>query len=347
MTELPSILGYRWPAEWESHEATWLTWPYKDDSFPGLLQSIYDSYLKFIKEISKSEKVRINVPNEIEKNKLFQYIQNYNIPTEQIEVFINPSNDVWCRDHGPIFLVNSKNTHGKVVLKWEFNGWGNKYPADLDNKIAESIAKQFGFKIYRPGIILEGGSIDGNGRGTVLTTKSCLLNENRNPHLSLSQIEKFLRDFLAIEQILWLEKGIEGDDTDGHIDDITRFVNEDTVITMIEVNKGDSNYEPLRENLKLLNSMRLSNGKQFNIVDIPMPKPVIYKGDRMPASYANFYICNNSVIVPTFRCNNDDVALKIISEVFPNRNIVGIDSYEIIVGLGSFHCLSQQEPGLS
>ena len=204
--------------------------------------------------------------------------------------------------------------------------------------------ERFNLPVYNPGIVMEGGSVDFNGKGTILTTTACLLNKNRNPQLNQQQIEEYLRNYYGAEQILWLGDGIVGDDTDGHIDDITRFVNEDTVVTVVEENKHDDNYHILRENLQTLKTMRLLNGKQLNIVELPMPDPVVYDGQRLPASFANFYIANAAVIVPTYRCTNDDKALEILQQCFPDRKVVGIDSTDIIWGLGSFHCLSQQEP---
>ena len=202
------------------------------------------------------------------------------------------------------------------------------------------------FPVYHPGIIMEGGSVDFNGKGTLITSTACLLNENRNPHLNQEQIENYLCNYYGVEQILWVDEGIVGDDTDGHIDDTVRFVNEDTVLAVVEENKNDGNYELLQKNLKDLKQMRLLNGKQLNIVELPMPNDVIYEDQRLPASYANFYISNQSVIVPTYRCSRDDKALDIIQQCFPERKVVGIDSTEIIWGLGSFHCLSQQEPAV-
>ena len=335
--------GYRFPAEWEPHEATWLTWPHNDDSFPGKLQSIYPSYLRFIDEIAKSEKVRINVPLSF-KEQLIRQLNEAQIDRQQVEIFERESNDVWCRDHGPAFVVKNDPERHKAVVDWEFNAWGGKYPHDADNLIAGAIASDFGLPVYRPGIVMEGGSVEFNGQGTLLTTKACLLNPNRNPELNQRQIEQYLHDYYGVHQVLWLGDGIEGDDTDGHVDDITRFVNPHTIVTAIETNKNDVNYEPFQENLRALRNMHLLNGRQPDIVELPMPEPVIHNGQRLPASYANFYITNKSVIVPTFRCPQDDRAIQILSACFPNRRIVGIDSTDIVWGFGSFHCLSQQEP---
>lgn len=263
---------------------------------------------------------------------------------QQVEFFIHPTNDAWCRDHGPAFLLN-KYTSEKAIIDWGYNAWGNKYPPyDLDDVIPTLIAKQFNLPVFYPNIVMEGGSVEFNGKGTLLTSTACLLNPNRNPHLNQTQIEKYLCDYYCVEQILWVDEGIIGDDTDGHIDDTVRFVNENTVLTVVEENKNDENYDLLQHNLKQLKQMRLLNGQQLNIVELPMPDLVIYEDQPLPASYANFYIANKSVIVPTYRCDKDDKALQIIQQCFPDRKVVGIDSTDIIWGLGSFHCLSQQEP---
>lgn len=340
----PQSLGYRFPAEWEKHEATWLTWPYLDDSFPGKVEDVYPFYLEFIKQISYGEKVRVNVPDEHQQTVLTQMLELTDVDINQVELFIHPSNDVWCRDHGPAFVVNPAAKEKKAIVSWEFNAWGGKYPADLDNQIAGKIASHYKLPVFKPGIIMEGGSVEFNGNGTILTTTACLLNKNRNPHLSPADIEQYLCNYYGAKQILWLGDGIAGDDTDGHIDDITRFVNEDTVVTAVETNEYDENYQPLQENLENLSKMRLISGKQLNIVELPMPVAQYWDGRRLPASYANFYISNAAVIVPTFRCIQDEVALDIISQIFPDRKVVGIDSTDIVWGLGSFHCLSQQEP---
>jgi agmatine deiminase len=340
----PRIAGYRFPAEWEKHEATWLTYPYLDDSFPGKLEQIYPPYIEFIKQIAIGEKVRINVPDEIHKQTLLTSLGSNDVGLKHIELFVHPSNDVWCRDHGPAFVINPKAKEKKAIVNWEFNAWGGKYPSDLDNQIAGKIAKHFGLPVYNPGIIMEGGSVDFNGNGSLITTCACLLNKNRNPHLTQQEIEKYLFDYYAVSQILWLHDGIAGDDTDGHVDDITRFVNEDTVVTAIEIDEYDENYFPLRENLKRLKKMRLLNGKQINIVELPMPNPQYWEDRRLPASYANFYISNQAVIMPLFKCIQDDVALDVLTSLFPDRKVIGIDSVDIVWGFGSFHCLSQQEP---
>jgi len=340
----PKTKGFSFPAEWHRHTATWLSWPHKEESWPGKIGMIYSRYAEFLKVLTEGEIVRINVADE--QMTAFTKEQLLAIGTDlnKVEFFPFPTNDAWCRDHGPAFLINSE-TKQKAIVDWGYNAWGGKYPPfDLDDVIPTKIGAHFGLPVYHPGIVMEGGSVDFNGKGTILTTTACLLNKNRNPLLNQQQIEEYLYNYYGAEQILWLGDGIVGDDTDGHIDDITRFVNEDTVVTVVEENKNDENYHILQDNLKTLKTMRLLNGKQLNIIELPMPAPVIYENQRLPASYANFYIGNAAVVVPTYRCANDDKALEILTQCFPDRKVVGIDSTDIIWGLGSFHCLSQQEP---
>jgi len=263
----------------------------------------------------------------------------------EISFYHHPTNDAWCRDHGPAFVVN-KETGEKAIVDWGYNAWGDKYPPyDLDDIIPTRIGEALGHKVFHPGIVMEGGSVEFNGKGTLLTTTACLLNKNRNPHLSQKQIEEYLMEYYGVTHILWLGEGIVGDDTDGHIDDITRFVNEDTVVTVVEEDENDENYELLQENLKALRNMHLQDGSQLKVVELPMPKAVVYEDQRLPASYANFYIANKTVIVPIFQDEvNDKKALAILQKCFPDREVIGIDSTDLIWGLGSFHCLSQQEP---
>lgn len=344
----PAQLGYYFPAEFALHEATWLSWPHKEASWPGKIDSIYPRYAEFISLLSQHEKVRINVADEAMKAFATGHILQANANMQQVELFFHPTNDAWCRDHGPAFLINSNAEQKKVIVDWGYNAWGNKYPPyDLDDVIPTLIGNHFNLPVFHPGIIMEGGSVDFNGTGTVITSKQCLLNENRNPQLNQQQIEEYLYNYYGIQQVLWVDEGIIGDDTDGHIDDTVRFVNSDTVITVVEENKGDENYSILQNNLNQLKEMRLLNGKQLNIIELPMPDLVEYDGQRLPASYANFYIANGIVVVPTFRCPKDDKALQIIQSCFPDRKINGIDSTDIIWGLGSFHCLSQQEPAVA
>jgi agmatine deiminase len=343
----PKSLGYRFPAEFEQHEATWLSWPHKEASWPGKLDVIYPYYAQFVKYLAESEKVRINVTNEAMKNFALGHLSRAGVNLAQVTFFFHPTNDAWCRDHGPAFLVNPDAEQKKVIVDWGYNAWGDKYPPfDLDDVIPTLIGKAFNIPVFHPGIVMEGGSVEFNGAGTLLTSTACLLNPNRNPHLNQEQIEEYLRNFYGVDQILWVDEGVVGDDTDGHIDDTVRFVNENTVLTVVEENPADENYELLQHNLNQLKAMRLPNGQALNIIELPMPDAVVYEDQRLPASYANFYIANTSVIVPTFRCAKDEKALQIIQSCFPSRKVIGIDSIEIIWGLGSFHCLSQQEPAV-
>lgn len=341
----PRQLGYFFPPEFALHEATWLSWPHKEASWPGKIHTIYPYYAQFIKTLALSEKVRINVADEAMKQFAVQHLQQVEVDLSQVEFFFHPTNDAWCRDHGPAFLINPNAEQKKVIVDWDYNAWGDKYPPyDLDDVIPTLIGKHYNIPVFNPGIVMEGGSVEFNGAGALLTSTACLLNPNRNPHLTQQQIEEYLINYYGVEQILWVDEGIVGDDTDGHIDDTVRFVNEDTVLSVIEENKADENYELLQHNLQQLKQMRLLNSKQLNIVELPMPDEIVYEDQRLPASYANFYISNKHVIVPTYQCAKDDKALQIIQQCFPSREVIGIDSTEIIWGLGSFHCLSQQEP---
>lgn len=343
----PKDKGYFFPAEWHNHHATWLSWPHKEASWPGKLNLIYEPYSQFIKTIAQGEKVCINILNDQLQNKAVNHLMEVGTNMNNIIFYNHPTNDAWCRDHGPAFLINPTSTQKKAIVDWGYNAWGDKYPPyDLDNAIPSLIGKALSLPVFHPNIVMEGGSVDFNGTGSVLTTTSCLLNPNRNPNLTQHQLEEYLCSYYGIEQVLWLGDGIIGDDTDGHIDDITRFVNKDTVVTVIEENQNDENFAPLQDNLALLKEMRLIDGKQLNIIELPMPSPIIYEGQRLPASYANFYVCNAAVIVPTYRDKNDQKALDILSSCFPARKVIGIDSTDIIWGLGSWHCLSQQEPAI-
>ena len=345
--QTPKSLGYRFPAEFEKHDAIWLSWPHKEESWPGKIATIYPSYCEFVKTVALTERVNINVGTDKMRQAAAKMLELAGVDMSRVQFFLHPTNDAWCRDHGPSFLIRNNAEHPKAIVDWNINAWGGKYPPyDLDDVIPTRIAEQLNLPIFYPEIIMEGGSVDFNGAGTVITSTCCLLNENRNPHLNQSQIEKYLGDYYGIEQVLWVSEGIVGDDTDGHIDDTVRFVNEDTVLTVVESNVLSENFDLLQKNLKELKAMRLASGKQLNIVELPMPDDVIYEGQLLPASYANFYISNGHIIVPTYQCKQDDQAMQIIQSCFPTREVVGIDSTDIIWGLGSFHCLSQQEPSI-
>ncbi len=340
----PAQAGFHFPAEWHNHKATWLSWIHKEASWPGKIDTVYPVYSQFIEILSKNEMVCINVADQAMEDFARKWCEKMGANMNQVQFFHHPTNDAWCRDHGPAFLINPAEKT-KMIVDWGYNAWGNKYPPfDLDDNIPTRIAEKLALPACYPGIVMEGGSVEFNGKGTLITSTACLLNENRNPHFNEQQIEEYLRDFYGANNIIWLGDGIVGDDTDGHIDDITRFVNENTVVTVVEENKKDENFAPLQENLKMLHKARLENGKQLNIVELPMPSPIIYEDQQLPASYANFYISNKAIIVPVFEDKNDEKALNILAEAFPDRQVIGLNSVDLIWGLGAFHCLSQQEP---
>lgn len=341
----PKEQGYYMPAEWARHEATWLTYPKNPDSWPGKIETIYPSYHLFVKTLAECEQVHINVDDEAMLQHVRAELEAIDADMRNISLHIIPSNDAWCRDHGPAFLLNHNDPKARAIVNWNHNAWGGKYPYELDTEVPIRIHDLMPeVKLFSPDIVMEGGSIDVNGCGDLLTTTSCLLNPNRNPQLNQDQIETYLRDYYGVDNIIWLGDGIVGDDTDGHVDDLSRFISSDTIVTAVEHDSWDENYEPLQKNLKMLNRCRLANGRQPNIVELPMPDVVFYDGQRLPASYANFYIANGKVVFPTYRCLTDNEAAYILEACFPDREIVGIDSTDIIWGLGSFHCLSQQMP---
>lgn len=341
----PKEQGYYMPAEWARHEATWLTYPKNPDSWPGKIETIYPSYHLFVKVLAESEVVHINVDDERMLHHVKAELEEIDCNMQNIRLHIIQSNDAWCRDHGPAFLLNRNDAASRAIVNWNHNAWGGKYPYELDTEVPVRIHELFpDMPLFSPGIVMEGGSIDVNGCGDLLTTTSCLLNPNRNPHLNQDQIEAYLRDYYGVDNIIWLGDGIVGDDTDGHVDDISRFVSEDTILTAVEHDAWDENYEPLQKNLRMLGRCRLASGKQPTIVELPMPDVVFYDNQRLPASYANFYIANDKVIFPTYRCLTDNEAAYILEACFPDREVIGIDSTDIIWGLGSFHCLSQQMP---
>jgi len=343
--QTPKQLGYYFPAEFAPHAATWLSWPHKEASWPGKIHTIYPYYCQFIKELTKGEKVCINVNDEAMKNFAVDHLQAGEVDLTRIEFFLHPTNDAWCRDHGPAFLINPNAQQKKIIVDWDYNAWGNKYPPfDLDDVVPTLIAETYRIPVYHPGIIMEGGSVDFNGNGTLITSTACLLNKNRNPRLSREQIEDYLCNYYGVDQILWVSEGIVGDDTDGHIDDTVRFVNEDTVIAVVEENKNDENYGLLQQNLDELKKMRLPNGKQLNIVELPMPAEITYEDKRLPGSYANFYIANRLVLVPTYNDPNDRIALGILGELFKDRPVIGIHAVDLVLGFGTLHCLTQQQP---
>ena len=341
----PKSQGYYFPPEWHPHKATWITFPHNDHSWQAeKLPDMYPEYFQLIKAISLGEQVNINVHDLVLKEFIEGQLPLYGISPDQIRCYIRRTNDAWCRDHGPAFLIH-QHTDSRMIVDWEYNAWGGKYPPfDDDNKIPVGIAQSLGLPFAQPKIIMEGGSVEFNGAGSLLTSRSCLLNANRNPHLNQSQIEEYLMEYYGVDQVLWVSDGIVGDDTDGHIDDTVRFVNSDTVIAMVEPKKSDENHAVLAKNLHELSQMRLISGKQLTIVELPMPDPVIIDKFRAPGSYANFYISNAGVLVPTFDCPQDEIALNTLTQLFTDRPVIGLSAKKIIWGQGSFHCLTQQEP---
>lgn len=340
----PAELGYYMPAEWVKHEATWLSWPHNEETWPEIFPNIPLVFAEMVFLLAQHELVKINVLDPHHEEQVLQVLRDRGANMKNVRTYHIPTNDTWCRDHGPTFLLN-KNGKDRAFVNWNFNSWGGKYPYELDNAVPSCIKEYEKWPhTFTPNIVMEGGSIEVNGAGTVLTTKACLLNKNRNPHLTQAQVEDYLKAYLDVKQVLWLEDGIVGDDTDGHIDDLSRFVNEDTIVTIVEDNVEDENHKILEENLELLKSMKNLDGKPFTIVTLPMPKPVILQGIRLPASYANFYIGNETVLVPIFNDKNDQKALDILQGCFPTRKVVGIYCHELVLGLGTLHCVSQQEP---
>src|SRR4051812_3138846 len=347
ITPTPRELGFRMPAEWEPHQSTWLTWPRPEGiSFPDKYDTVPPVYAELIKHLVEVEEVNINVWNADMEQWVRGLLQKEKTPLDRVRFHHFPAYEPWCRDHGPIFLVREAADHReRAIVDWGYNAWGGKYPPyDLDDAIPQWVAKLRNLPLFSPKMVLEGGSIEVNGKGTVLTTEACLLNPNRNPHLNKAEIERFLLDYLGVSNVLWLGEGIVGDDTDGHIDDISRFINERTIVTVVEEDPADENYSLLQDNLARLRSMRNESGEPFRIVELPMPGVIEYKDQRLPASYANFYIANGIVLLPTYRQPNDDRAIEILQREMPNHKVIAVDSTELIWGLGSFHCISQQEP---
>jgi len=331
------------PAEWEPHEATWLSWPHRDGiSFPDAYDRVVPTFVKMVEALATSETVRINVDDaehEKEVRKLIGSAGN-----GSVEFYHIPTNEPWCRDHGPVFVRNPE-TGELRVIDFEYNAWGWKYPPfDEDDQVPKGVAEKLGLPVVDCPMILEGGSIDVNGAGDLLTTESCLLNPNRNPEMNRAEIEAMLKGYLGVSNIIWLGDGIEGDDTDGHIDDLTRFVNEDTVVTVVEEDESDANFEPLQANLSKLQTTQLGPERPLEVKVLPMPSKLCRDGQRLPASYANFYIANKVVLLPVFNDRNDAWAVSVMKECFPDREIVAIDCREVVWGLGAFHCLTQQQP---
>jgi agmatine deiminase len=335
------------PAEWEPHRGTWLSWPHKEASWPGKFGPVPPLFATMVRHLADREEVHINVAGPAMEQEVRKLLADAGAAAANVFFHHHPTNDAWARDHGPIFVQRDGAQPAQAIIDWEFNAWGGKYPPyDLDDVIPTRIAEELGLAVFQPEIVMEGGSIDVNGRGSVLTTEACLLNPNRNPTLQRPDIERYLREYLGVSHILWLGDGIAGDDTDGHVDDLTRFVDPTTVVTVLEENPDDENYEPLQKNLERLERMTDQDGRRLRVVTLPMPRPMWHDGQRLPASYANFYIANDLILLPTYDPARDDEAQAILASVFPSREVIGIDCTDLVWGLGAFHCVTQQWPAL-
>jgi agmatine deiminase len=348
----PRALGYRMPAEWERHEATWLSWPRREGiSFPDSFGPVPGLWLGIVEALSPGELVHVNVSDDAQEAEV-RALLAASSRVRRDHVFLQriPTDEPWCRDHGPTFVVRAGSDGAPpiAIVDWRYNSWGGKYPPfDRDDAVPRQVATLLELPIFSPGLVMEGGSLDVNGRGTVLTTESCLLNPNRNPGLSRADIERALGDFLGATHVVWLGNGIAGDDTDGHVDDLSRFVDAQTVVTVVEDDPADENYRPLRDNLERLRAARDQDGRPLTVVELPMPRPVVRESQRLPASYANFYVGNEVVLAPIFADPADARALAVLARCFPSRRVLGIDARELVWGLGAFHCVTQQQPAVA
>ncbi len=350
----PFELGYRMPAEWQPHESTWLAWPHNPEDWPGKFQSIPWLYAEIVRLLAARECVHLIVENAAMQKRVTSMLERAGTNLDQVTFHQWHTDRGWTRDSGPIFVRNAAGAVG--ITDWRFNAWAKYSDWRLDDKIPGRVTKLLSLPEWQPEvrlvdgrthkIVLEGGSIDPNGTGALLTTEECQLSDvqQRNPGMSRAQLERAFHDFLGIDRVIWLGRGIAGDDTHGHVDDIARFVAPATIVAAVEPNPSDPNHEPLAENLKILKAARTPGGKQFNVIELPMPRPIVFRSQRLPASYANFYIANGLVLVPTFHDPNDRVALNILAEVFPEREVIGIHCVDLIWGLGALHCMTQQQP---
>lgn len=344
--DTPANRGFHMPAEWEPHEAVWLAWPHNKNTFPGL-PAVEEAYYTFISLVHTSERVELFLPSAALHRKIRTRLREIGIDLSRVRLHTTEFSDVWIRDYGPTFVIN-RAMNRVAMVRWNFNAWGGKYEDQLnDGRIPVIINRWLDLPQFTPGIILEGGSIDVNGRGTVLTTRACLLNPNRNPKLSAEEIETLLREYLGVVKVIWLNDGIAGDDTDGHIDDIARFVSPSTVVCAYESDPSDENYRALHENYEILQQSSNQDGIPLTVVKLPMPAKVATGDERCPATYTNFYIGNTVVIVPVFNDPNDAEALRILGELFPGRKVVGIDARAMVEGFGTFHCATQQQPRMN
>jgi agmatine deiminase len=345
--ETPAARGYRWPAEWEPHAATWLCWPKNPDTWPGRLERAVDGFVGIVRALHPFERVNLLVDSPAAEAAARARLAAGGVPADANVAFVvAPTNDAWMRDYGPIFVVRGDGARReRALLDFGYNAWGGKYPPfSLDDAIPARLGRLLGLPLFASEFVLEGGSVDGNGRGSLLTTETCLLNPNRGKGRTREQMEERLAAWLGATQVLWLGEGIVGDDTDGHVDDIARFVDAGTLVAVEETDASDENAAPLAENLRRLRRMRDPAGKPFSIATLPMPPPLLIAGQRCPASYANFYFGNGVALVPTFGAPSDARALAVLRELLPDREVIGVRCDELVYGLGAIHCLSQQEP---
>jgi agmatine deiminase len=341
----PRSLGYSMPAEWARHRATWLSWPHNQETWPTQLEKVREVWVQMICALSPHERVYLLVNDERAEQDVSVRLVRARAAMENVTLLKISTVDVWMRDYGPTFLTRASRENPLAFNDWIFNGWGGKYQSyEDDERVTREVAALLKVPVFEQKVILEGGSIEVNGAGTCLTTEQCLLNKNRNPHLSRLQIETLLEDSLGVTHVVWLGEGIVGDDTDGHIDDIARFVNPTTVLCAIEADSNDENYGFLQDNYERLQHAEDQNGTKLSIVPLPCPRPLYYEGARLPASYANFYIANNIVLVPIFDDPSDAQALGILQQLFPEREVIGLRCNEVVAGLGAIHCVTQQEP---
>ena len=349
LSATPRSLGYRMPAEWDRHTATWLAWPHNAGDWPGKFHPIPWVYCDIVRHLSSVEDVHLLVQDAVAEQRVRGMLGKTGTRLDRVHFHQWPTNRVWMRDSGPIFVTNE----GAVgITDWRFNAWAKYDDWQLDDPLPSKAADLLQLPVWKPEsagnhrVVLEGGSIDVNGRGTMITTEECLLSsvQQRNPGLSREDLEQVFHDYLGIDQVLWMNRGIAGDDTHGHVDDITRFVGHGTIVTVTEPNTADDNHLPLAENMDRLRAARDLDGQPFTIVELPMPSPIVFQGQRLPASYANFYIANGLVLAPTFNDANDRVALNRLAELFPDRKVVGIHCGDLVWGLGTLHCMTQQQP---
>jgi len=343
----PRSLGYAMPAEWAPHRGTWLSWPHNRETWPTQLERVKEVWLQLIGALSLSERVFLLVNDEATEKEVITRLKKSGVELDRVSILQIRTVDVWMRDYGPSFLTRNLPDAPLAINDWIFNGWGAKYKSyEEDDRVAKEIAARLRLPVFEHPIVLEGGSIEVNGAGICMTTEQCLLNRNRNPAMTRKEIERYLMDALGVEYVIWLGNGLAGDDTDGHIDDIARFVSPSTIVCVSETSPGDENYAALRQNYERLEGARDPGGHRYSIVGLPCPRPIYHDHCRLPASYANFYIANEIVAVPVFDDPNDGTALGILKELFPGRKVLGLPCKDMIAGLGAIHCVTQQEPNI-